>query len=29
LDIDPTNPNRIYFSGNTPGRMGFVEVLSQ
>jgi len=27
LDIDPTNPNRIYFSGNTPGRMGFVEVL--
>ncbi|HEY7301099.1 MAG TPA: carboxypeptidase regulatory-like domain-containing protein [Xanthobacteraceae bacterium] len=29
LDIDPTNPNRIYFSGNTPGRMGFVEVLSE
>jgi streptogramin lyase/mono/diheme cytochrome c family protein len=29
LDIDPTNPNRIYFSGNTPGRMGFVEVLQQ
>jgi streptogramin lyase len=28
LDIDPTNPNRIYFSGNTPGRMGFVEVLA-
>ena len=27
LDIDPTNPNRIFFSGNTPGRMGFVEVL--
>ncbi len=27
LDIDPTNPNRIYFSGNTPGRMGFIEVL--
>ena len=29
LDIDPTNPNRIFFSGNTPGRMGFVEVLPQ
>ena len=29
IDIDPTNPNRIFFSGNTPGRLGFVEVLSQ
>jgi streptogramin lyase len=28
LDIDPNNPNRIFFSGNTPGRMGFIEVLS-
>jgi virginiamycin B lyase len=27
IDIDPTNPNRIFFSGNTPGRLGFVEVL--
>lgn len=27
LDIDPTDPNRIFFSGNTPGRVGFVEVL--
>jgi streptogramin lyase len=27
LDIDPTNPNRIFFAGNTPGRMGFVEIL--
>ncbi|HLK84630.1 MAG TPA: carboxypeptidase regulatory-like domain-containing protein [Xanthobacteraceae bacterium] len=27
IDIDPTNPNRIYFSGNTAGRVGFVEVL--
>src|SRR5215468_3021364 len=27
IDIDPTNPNRVYFSGNTPGRVGFVEVL--
>jgi streptogramin lyase len=27
IDIDPTNPNRIYFSGNIPGRVGFVEVL--
>jgi len=29
IDIDPANPNRIYFSGNTPGRVGFVEVLAQ
>ena len=29
IDIDPTNPNRIFFSGNTPGRVGFVEVLPQ
>jgi virginiamycin B lyase len=29
IDIDPTNPNRIYFSGNTPGRVGFLEVLAQ
>jgi streptogramin lyase/mono/diheme cytochrome c family protein len=29
IDIDPTNPNRIYFSGNIPGRVGFVEVLPQ
>jgi virginiamycin B lyase len=27
IDIDPTNPNRIFFSGDTPGRVGFVEVL--
>jgi virginiamycin B lyase len=27
IDIDPTNPNRIYFAGNIPGRMGFIEVL--
>jgi streptogramin lyase len=27
IDIDPTNPNRIYFSGNTAGRLGFVEVM--
>jgi streptogramin lyase len=27
IDIDPTNPNRIYWAGNIPGRMGFVEVL--
>ena len=27
LDIDPTNPNRIFFSGDTPGRLGFVEIL--
>jgi streptogramin lyase len=29
IDIDPTNPNRIYFSGNIPSRVGFVEVLPQ
>lgn len=27
IDIDPTNPNRIFFSGDTAGRLGFVEVL--
>jgi virginiamycin B lyase len=27
IDIDPTNPNRIFFSGDTAGRMGFVEIL--
>jgi virginiamycin B lyase len=27
IDIDPNNPNRIYFSGNTASRVGFVEVL--
>jgi hypothetical protein len=25
----PTNPNRIYWAGNVPGRMGFIEVLPQ
>ena len=29
IDIDPTNPNRVYFSGNTPGRVGFVEYLGR
>jgi streptogramin lyase len=29
IDIDPTNPNRIYWAGNIPGRMGFIEVLPQ
>ena len=29
IEIDPTNPNRIYFAGNIPGRMGFVEFLPQ
>jgi virginiamycin B lyase len=27
IEIDPTNPNRIWWSGNLSGRMGFVEVL--
>ena len=26
IDIDPTNHNRIYFSGDTAGRVGFVEL---
>jgi virginiamycin B lyase len=29
IEIDPTNPNRIYWAGNIPGRMGFIEVLPQ
>jgi virginiamycin B lyase len=29
IDIDPTNPNRIYWAGNIPGRIGFIEVLSR
>ncbi len=27
LEIDPTNPNRVWWSGNLSGRMGFIEVL--
>ncbi len=27
IDIDPTNTNRIFFSGNTADRIGFVELL--
>ena len=27
IDIDPTNTNRIFFSGNTADRIGFIEVL--
>jgi streptogramin lyase/cytochrome c5 len=27
IDIDPTNPNRIFFSGNTADRIGYVELL--
>ena len=27
VEIDPTNPNRIFFSGNTADRIGFVELL--
>jgi streptogramin lyase len=29
IDIDPNNPNRIYFSGNTASRVGFIEYLPQ
>ena len=27
IEIDPTNPNRIFFSGNSSGRIGFLELL--
>jgi virginiamycin B lyase len=27
IEVDPTNPNRIWWSGNLSGRMGYVEVL--
>jgi streptogramin lyase len=27
IEIDPTNPNRIFFSGNTSSRVGFIELL--
>ena len=27
VDIDPTNPNRIFFSGNTADRIGYIELL--
>jgi len=28
IEIDPTNPNRIWWSGNLSGRMGYIEVLN-
>jgi len=27
IDIDPTNPNRIFFSGNTADRIGYIELM--
>jgi streptogramin lyase len=27
IEIDPTNPNRIFFSGNTADRIGYIELL--
>jgi virginiamycin B lyase len=27
IEIDPTNPNRIWWSGNLSGRMGYIELL--
>jgi streptogramin lyase len=27
IEIDPTNPNRIFFSGHSSGRIGFLELL--
>ena len=29
IEIDPTNPNRVWWSGNLSGRMGFIEVLPE
>jgi len=29
IEIDPTNPNRVWWSGNLSARMGFVEVLDE
>jgi virginiamycin B lyase len=28
IEVDPNNPNRVWWSGNLSGRMGFVEVLA-
>ncbi|HEX9454642.1 MAG TPA: carboxypeptidase regulatory-like domain-containing protein [Candidatus Binatia bacterium] len=27
IEVDPTNPNRIWWSGNLSGRMGYIELL--
>jgi hypothetical protein len=27
IEIDPSNPNRIWWSGNVSGRMGYIELL--
>lgn len=29
IEVDPVNPNRIWWSGDTSGRMGYVEVLDR
>jgi streptogramin lyase len=29
IDIDPTNPNRIWWSGDTSSHMGYIEVLDK
>jgi virginiamycin B lyase len=29
IDIDPTNPNRIWWSGDTSSHLGYIEVLDQ
>lgn len=29
IEVDPNNPNRVWWSGNLSGRMGFVEVLPE
>jgi streptogramin lyase len=27
IEVDPTNPNRIWWTGNLAGRMGYIELL--
>jgi len=27
IDVDPTNPNRIWWSGDTSSHLGFIEVI--
>ena len=27
IEIDPSNPNRIWWSGNLSGRLGYIELL--
>lgn len=29
IDVDPTNPNRIWWSGDTSSHLGFIEVIDE